>query len=132
MELETLVPGEPVFDVLCFVSRGNLCVRYHARFFQDPFAIEWIDERNDYGEERINFLGMSDASLLDVTFAAAAGILRFRFPTFARRIARHNASTQAVPRTHPPLARSMWWKQPTFVPPFQHIKRPRRPPGRPA
>jgi uncharacterized DUF497 family protein len=25
---------------------------------QDPFAIEWIDESEDYGEERISLLGL--------------------------------------------------------------------------
>jgi uncharacterized DUF497 family protein len=27
--------------------------------FRDPFAVETIDDREDYGEERINLLGMS-------------------------------------------------------------------------
>jgi uncharacterized DUF497 family protein len=25
---------------------------------RDPFAVEWIDERGDYGEERIGLLGL--------------------------------------------------------------------------
>ncbi len=34
----------------------------------DPFAVEWIDDREDYGEERINSLGMCDGVLLHVTY----------------------------------------------------------------
>jgi hypothetical protein len=39
-----------------------------AKAFRDPFLVEWIDERADYGEERINFLGMCDGTLLHVTY----------------------------------------------------------------
>ena len=35
---------------------------------RDPFAVEWIDDREDYGEERINLLGMSERPLLHVTY----------------------------------------------------------------
>lgn len=34
----------------------------------DAFAIEWIDDREDYGEERINLLGMCEGVLLHVTY----------------------------------------------------------------
>jgi len=33
--------------------------------FRDPFAIEWIDHREDYGEERV---GMCEGILLHVTY----------------------------------------------------------------
>lgn len=39
-----------------------------ARTLRDPFAVEWIDDREDYGEERINLLGMSDGIILHVTY----------------------------------------------------------------
>lgn len=26
--------------------------------FRDPFAVEWIDDREDYGEERVNMLAI--------------------------------------------------------------------------
>lgn len=35
---------------------------------RDFFAIELIDNRDDYGEERVNLLGMSDGVLLHVTY----------------------------------------------------------------
>jgi len=36
--------------------------------FDDHFAIERFDERENYGEERINLIGMSDGVLLHVTY----------------------------------------------------------------
>jgi uncharacterized DUF497 family protein len=33
----------------------------------DPSAVEWIDDRVAYGEERVNLLGMCDGVLLHVT-----------------------------------------------------------------
>lgn len=36
--------------------------------FRDPFAVEWIDDREEYGEERINLLAMCGGLLLHVTY----------------------------------------------------------------
>jgi uncharacterized DUF497 family protein len=37
------------------------------RAFRDPFAVEWLDDRFDYGEERYNLLGMVEGRLLVAT-----------------------------------------------------------------
>lgn len=34
----------------------------------DMFAVDWIDDREDYEEERIHLIGMSDGVLLHVTY----------------------------------------------------------------
>jgi uncharacterized protein len=34
----------------------------------DPFAIENFDDREDYGEDRINLIGMCEGVLLHVTY----------------------------------------------------------------
>jgi uncharacterized DUF497 family protein len=39
-----------------------------AEAIGDPFAIEWIDDRERYGEERINLLGMCEGIVLHVTY----------------------------------------------------------------
>ena len=39
-----------------------------AKAVKDPFAIEAIDEREDYGEARVNLLGMCESVLLHVTY----------------------------------------------------------------
>jgi uncharacterized protein len=35
--------------------------------FNDPFAIEFVDDREDYGEERLTLFGMVESRLLVVT-----------------------------------------------------------------
>jgi len=41
--------------------------------FDDPFAIDAIDERFDYGEERSNVIGMVEDRLLVVTYTLRSG-----------------------------------------------------------
>jgi uncharacterized protein len=47
-----------------------------TKAFSDPLAIERIDEREDYGEERVNLLGMSDGVLLHVTYTERGDRIR--------------------------------------------------------
>ena len=54
--------------------------------FRDPFALEWIDDREDYGEERINLLGRCEGVLLHVTYTERGD--RFRLIS-ARRATQH-------------------------------------------
>jgi uncharacterized DUF497 family protein len=42
----------------------------------DPFALEWIDDREDYGEERTNLLGMCVAVILHVTYTERGDRIR--------------------------------------------------------
>ena len=32
--------------------------------FNDPFALEWLDEREEYGEERFVIIGMAEGKVL--------------------------------------------------------------------
>jgi uncharacterized protein len=66
-------------------------VRYGVSFAQaaacrDPFAVEWIDEREGYGEERINLLGMCEGVILHVTYTERGERIRI---ISARRAKRH-------------------------------------------
>jgi uncharacterized DUF497 family protein len=36
--------------------------------FSDPFAVDWIDDRQDYAEERVILLGMTDGQVLTVVY----------------------------------------------------------------
>jgi uncharacterized DUF497 family protein len=36
--------------------------------FRDPFAIEWLDDREDYGEDRFAIIGIAEGRLLYVAF----------------------------------------------------------------
>jgi uncharacterized protein len=47
-----------------------------AYAFRDPFAVEWIDERAAYGEERVILLGMSGGQILSVVYTERGERLR--------------------------------------------------------
>lgn len=53
---------------------------------RDPFAVEWIDERDDYGEERIGLLGLYGREILFVAYTERAATIRI---ITARRAERH-------------------------------------------
>jgi len=57
-----------------------------ATAIADAFAVDWIDDREDYGEERINLLGMCDGVLLHVTYTERGERIRI---ISARRAERH-------------------------------------------
>jgi uncharacterized DUF497 family protein len=40
--------------------------------FKDPFAIEWLDDREAYGEDRFVIIGMVDDRLLYVAILCEA------------------------------------------------------------
>lgn len=44
--------------------------------FKDPFAVEWQDDSQDYGENRFLILGMVDGRLLHVTYVERNGNVR--------------------------------------------------------
>lgn len=44
--------------------------------FRDPFAVEWLDDRDDYGEDRWCLLGMVDGRLLYVAYTMRGDTIR--------------------------------------------------------
>jgi uncharacterized DUF497 family protein len=44
--------------------------------FKDVFAIEYLDDRRDYGEERYIIIGMVDGRLLSVVYTMRNDIIR--------------------------------------------------------
>ena len=54
--------------------------------FRDPFAVEWIDDREDYGEGRLNVIGFCEGVLLYVTYTERGDRLRL---ISARRAEKH-------------------------------------------
>lgn len=72
-------------------AAGNLGqhgVAFHAaiKAFFDSFGVEHIDGRRNYGEERINLIGMSDGVLIHVTYTERGDRIRI---ISARRAERH-------------------------------------------
>lgn len=47
-----------------------------VKAFRDSFAMELVDNREDYGEERINLIGMCDGILLHVTYTERGDVIR--------------------------------------------------------
>jgi uncharacterized DUF497 family protein len=54
--------------------------------FRDPFAIEWIDTRHPYGEERVILLALAANIILYVAYTERADTIRL---ISARRATRH-------------------------------------------
>ena len=57
-----------------------------VKAMHDPFAIERIDDREDYGEERVNLIGVCEGVLLHVTYTERGDHIRL---ISARRAERH-------------------------------------------
>jgi len=66
--------------------RHGVAFEHAIEAIRDPFAVEWIDNRQDYGEERLNLLGMRQGTLLHVAFAERGERIRI---ISARRAERH-------------------------------------------
>ncbi|MEW6660123.1 MAG: BrnT family toxin [Thermodesulfobacteriota bacterium] len=44
--------------------------------FKDPFAIEWLDAREHYGEDRFVIIGMAEGRLLYVAYTMRDEVIR--------------------------------------------------------
>jgi hypothetical protein len=56
------------------------------RAFKDPFAVEYLDDRQDYGEERFVLIGTVDTNVLFVTYSERKDVIRI---ISARRATKH-------------------------------------------
>ena len=63
-------------------------VAFHQaiKAFRDPFAVEQIDDREAYREERVNLLGMCEGVILNVTYTERGERIRL---ISARRAEKH-------------------------------------------
>lgn len=63
----------------------------HAKeVFDDPFAIEFLDDRRDYGEERLIMMGMVEGRLFYVVYTERADAIRL---ISARRATKNEQET---------------------------------------
>ena len=44
--------------------------------FRDPFALEWLDDSEDYGENRYSIIGMVESRLLYVAYSLRGETIR--------------------------------------------------------
>ena len=57
-----------------------------AEVFSDPFAVERLDDRQDYGEDRFILIGIAEGTVLTVVYTERDGRIRI---ISARRATRH-------------------------------------------
>ena len=48
------------------VARHGVTFEAAREAFKDPFALDWLDESEDYGEDRFAVIGMTEGRLLFV------------------------------------------------------------------
>ncbi len=60
------------------------------KVFKDPFAVEFLDDREDYGEERFVILGTADGHILYVAYTERNETIRI---ISARRATKHEQET---------------------------------------
>ncbi|MGB9154263.1 MAG: BrnT family toxin [Alphaproteobacteria bacterium] len=60
------------------------------KVFKDPFAVEFLDDREDYGEERFVILGMADGHIFYVAYTERNETIRI---ISARRATKHEQET---------------------------------------
>jgi len=58
------------------VRNHGVTFAHAALAFRDPFAVEWIDLREAYGEEQIILLGMSSNQVLTVVYTERSERIR--------------------------------------------------------
>jgi uncharacterized DUF497 family protein len=63
----------------------------------DPFAVEWIDEREDYSEERVNLLGLSGREVLFVAYTERGDNIRIIMARRAEKHEQHRYYRQNAP-----------------------------------
>lgn len=54
----------------------GVAFEHAVKVFYDPSFIEYLDEREEYGEERINLLGFCDGVILHVTYTERGDKIR--------------------------------------------------------
>ena len=60
------------------------------KVFKDPFAVEFLDDRQDYGEERFIVIAMVDGDILYVVYTERKDVIRI---VSARRATKREQKT---------------------------------------
>lgn len=67
-------------------SRHGVSFELAKEVFKDPFAVEFLDDRQDYGEERFVTIGVAATNLLYVAYTERQDVIRI---ISARRATKH-------------------------------------------
>lgn len=57
-------------------AKHGVSFEFAKKVFSDPYAIEYLDDRQDYDEERFVIIGMADGHVLFVAFTERENIFR--------------------------------------------------------
>jgi uncharacterized DUF497 family protein len=57
-------------------AKHGVSFKLAERVFEDPFAIEVLDDRKDYGEERFVIIGMVDGTVFYVAYTEREKTIR--------------------------------------------------------
>jgi uncharacterized protein len=57
-------------------AKHGVSFEFAKKVFSDPFAIEFLDDRQDYDEERFVIIGKADAHVLFVVYTERDNIIR--------------------------------------------------------
>ncbi len=58
------------------VERHGVTFEAARETFKDPFALDWLDGSEDYGEERFALIGMAEGRLLYVAYTMRGESIR--------------------------------------------------------
>ena len=64
---------------------------------RDSFAVVWIDEREDYNEDRVNLLGLSGRGVLFVAYTERGDNIRIILARWAEKHEQHRYYRQNAP-----------------------------------
>ena len=67
-------------------ARHGVSFELAKKVFNDPFAVERIDDRWDYGEERYIIIGLADREILFVAYTEREERIRFILSTTGNTI----------------------------------------------
>ena len=68
------------------LAKHGVSFELAKRVFDDPFAVEFLDDREDYDEEHFVIMGMVDRQILFVAYAERKDAIRI---ISARRATKH-------------------------------------------
>lgn len=71
-------------------AKHGVSVELAEKVFKDPFAVEFLDDRQDYGEQRFVIIGMVSGNVLYVAYSEGKDVIRI---ISARRATKHEQET---------------------------------------
>lgn len=71
-------------------AKHGVSFEFAKDVFRDPFAVEFLDDREDYGEERFVIIGRVEDHVLCVIYSERNDVIRM---ISARRATKHERAT---------------------------------------